>query len=643
MQLFAQATPHYISVVCIGYGDSGKKMLKDNGYTVWEKLNANEGGNGDAVYIGYKTTTDKADAITDLSTMNMNGAYSFGAWEEELAKAQEDVDSFLDKADATIDEFKENYKANNPYAIKAAEVLNSFYDDYSGKKIGEIVISDNETDFEALNNVFLKGNIDILSVIDRFLAIGCVEYGKNDTFVSRLAAYEFTGELDMGANAERTIVYEMLKVLADDVKTYETQIAIYENAGADIDDEDSLSVLTETQQSEYLVAKGTIQCLAETAYTSNLDMTLLDLAHLSEEEYEDSLFEPMAKCMTAGQLGVVEMVGLDFLISLAYRAEDEELISYLDEALGELEWYGKETASVYAGVDTSIYDDPESVAMTLAANSEDSAGSSFGVKADDNAQEIATYVVAGLAAAATIATVVVSVYMRKATTYHFKLAGKGDTLHAEKVWYEPKFTPKVCTIVTVVAVVISLVLYILSVCLFVTSEKTEEIEYTEIPRVLIDVSKERVDGRKRYITYYAAKRIDADETSENSMDIYGDLNGYNKVNEWVALYYSKDTNIGEPLTADMLVYSDLKTVPSGYSAIHDFDTTSAANLNFYNSGKNRKVIYAYVKYADSESTVTASTFSNTGAVLLAVGCFVAGAALSAGVMYAAEKKKKVTA
>ena len=67
----------YVSEVYVAYGkdaDEAKKTLKDKGFTPVEG-NLNEGGKTYAM-MGYKTTDDIRDSITDLAVMNMRGDYS---------------------------------------------------------------------------------------------------------------------------------------------------------------------------------------------------------------------------------------------------------------------------------------------------------------------------------------------------------------------------------------------------------------------------------------------------------------------------------------------------------------------------------------------------------------------------------------
>ena len=86
-QVFASAAVEYISEVKVFYGNPSKaeaedyKVLTetdDEGKSVPADLNRKAGGGwgsqGEtAVYLGYKTTRDRKDAVTDLALMNMKG------------------------------------------------------------------------------------------------------------------------------------------------------------------------------------------------------------------------------------------------------------------------------------------------------------------------------------------------------------------------------------------------------------------------------------------------------------------------------------------------------------------------------------------------------------------------------------------
>ena len=116
----------YISEVKVGMGknaEEASKELLDEGYTIlvddkgnYADLNEDagsksilkEGPNQKIVYLGYKTTDEPDDAITDLAVMNMNGGFSY----QEYDKLMEDqmntqIKPFVDRFISTLEEYRE--------------------------------------------------------------------------------------------------------------------------------------------------------------------------------------------------------------------------------------------------------------------------------------------------------------------------------------------------------------------------------------------------------------------------------------------------------------------------------------------------------------------------------------------------------
>ena len=231
-QVFADALPEYISEVKIGMGKEkedaeaalkGYKILSDDkGNPV--DLNDNAGGGwgskGDkVVYLGYKTTTDKNEAITDLALMNMKGGYSvqeYDALLESNIKSQiiPLVDSFI----TTIKEYRENLAGgialNRHRAQYVRLALNKFTDDdCGGAALGELLM--NETKYEmglkAYNALSAeeKEKTDILKESDKAYAkLSDAEKKKHADIVTILAQ----------SNGESTIAIENLLVRASDTE-----------------------------------------------------------------------------------------------------------------------------------------------------------------------------------------------------------------------------------------------------------------------------------------------------------------------------------------------------------------------------------------------------------------------------------------
>ena len=157
-QVFADSIPEYISEVMIGMGEDAAESLE--GYTILsdekgnpidlnQKAGGGWGSKGEKViYLGYKTTTDRKEAITDLALMNMKGGYSVQDYEllmEYQMKSQ--IIPFVENFQAAIDEYRVNYYSDNAvnqakaqYVHDALNLLTD--DDCDGKGLGELLLND---------------------------------------------------------------------------------------------------------------------------------------------------------------------------------------------------------------------------------------------------------------------------------------------------------------------------------------------------------------------------------------------------------------------------------------------------------------------------------------------------------------------
>ena len=164
VRALAAAEKVYISEVRVGMGGDAKSYLEAEGFTVLcdEKgnpidLNQGAGGgwgsHGDKkVLLGYKTTTDISEAVTDLAVMNMNGGYSVKEYEALLdGYVSAQISPFLDRFMVTINEYRENVKSaddqNKARAEYVRAALNMFTDDdCGGAPLGDLLL--NETVYE---------------------------------------------------------------------------------------------------------------------------------------------------------------------------------------------------------------------------------------------------------------------------------------------------------------------------------------------------------------------------------------------------------------------------------------------------------------------------------------------------------------
>ena len=230
-QVFADSLPEYISEVKIGMGKDGKtakaalegyKILSDGkGNPV--DLNQSAGGGSASkgekvVYLGYKVTTDREEAVTDLALMNMKGGYSVQDYEalmESQLKSQ--IIPFVDNFLAAIKEYRSNMNhatdENRARAQFVRAALNKLIDDDTGKGLGDLLL--NETKYEmglkAYNKLSKaeKEKTDVIKESDKAYNALPDEKKANTADILTILAQ---------SNGEATVAFENLIVRASDDK-----------------------------------------------------------------------------------------------------------------------------------------------------------------------------------------------------------------------------------------------------------------------------------------------------------------------------------------------------------------------------------------------------------------------------------------
>ncbi len=682
IQTLAASTNQYLSDIKIAYGADGDKLLTEAGYQVFETLDANNGGNGGPVWIGYKTTTNSNEAITDISLMNMKGGYSFEAYQQELEEISNNITAMLNNFSASIKEFRENYKNKSEYAIRAYTLLQKIVEDDTGSKMGDLML-DAGTDEATLHTIFMQGNTEILDVIYTALALGCTDV-SDDSFLDRLENTVLSDEIPPSRNNARTQIAGVL----DD---FRAQLLNAKSTADAIKDAGGIDAYCQTIEESEVDTALYYQSLYEAATTykfGNTGLTLYDAMMLpttytgnNQLYLDDTMIDLLATAVTPGQVGAVGTVGLGSLVANAYstkakaneNAAMKESFSYVDTCLKELD--DIDDISVYFGVDRSLFTDTDSIALTSAAIREKAKteGADFGKSKDwreNKALRISLAVLSGVTGAVAIGCGAAAIAM-KATlniTYNttFTVVGYSAAIdglqfaskkalteammghlpdiYQDTSWKIMNFQTSTSTccfgtysaiafkalaVVGAVAMVASLVLTFLTVQSYLYHPDTEKVEYTKIPRVLVDMKYDE-KAQKTYYVYYAAKLVTAAENETDSLKLYGDLNALNGSEEWVALYYSKDARLGNPLTPTALVKGNTKltsTQAKNYKAVHDFNSTAAANFNQFSKKSGAPSIYFFLKMDTSAANNTGSIFASS-TLSIGIIAFTVGAALA---------------
>ena len=428
----------YISEVKVGMGetsDQASKELLAEGYTILKDNDGNyadlnedagsksalkEGPNQKIVYLGYKTTSDASDAITDLAVMNMNGGYSYDDYEKLMQTHMEtQIKPFVGRFIATLREYRENlqkpqdsanYKRANYYKAQLNKLTD---DDTGGKPLGDLLV--NQTKYEMGDGAYnrlsaeeKKNHCDILTLlmqgkgqavllmetlltksadsssstwIDRFKETSLdklTKKVKNEN--PNMTPSEINKELDKLYNDDAKKILDKwdafneilinydnsLKKANEVIKTNEESKVEAVKLDENSSDEEIKKAVNQmySQEAEMVKSGRTAENMVAHDFLSANeygDGTMLEFFERDKTEFEDAEnireLYPIVESLTGGQLA-----GLDFL-----SIKDMIMMAVTDEnGFKEVNIDGLQPASVFQGVDRGIYE-KGGVALTDAA------------------------------------------------------------------------------------------------------------------------------------------------------------------------------------------------------------------------------------------------------------------------------------
>lgn len=420
IRTFAANSPDYISEVKVFIGDAstaeaeGYTLLKNGNYPV--DLNQNAGGGlgskGEkAVYLGYKTTKNSKEAITDLALMNMKGGYDVAAYDalyNEYIKSQ--ITPLADDFVTMLEEYRQNVSGSHPNAIRAdysRSILDKYIDDDTGKGLGQLFL--NETKYEmgldaynGLSSSQKREHADLITIlaqsngkatltIANLLARAC---DTNDTtWIERFEAITYdnlveqTGMTPTDARKQIAKLYDddaqqildMWDAFTKDLNGYDSALEKAEGANleaAQLELENRAKSIRAMKQLEvnderikayvrayeeymlaYLETMSAVQTVCIYEFLQNEeygDGTLLDFFLRPADEVDIKELYPLVASLTPGQQAGLSFVSLKELVSM----------TIIDNAEYENADYDfMEEVSIYEGVDRGIYE-PGGVALT---------------------------------------------------------------------------------------------------------------------------------------------------------------------------------------------------------------------------------------------------------------------------------------
>ena len=698
----------YVSDVVIAYGDTKEDAiawLRSAGYT--EYLNADLNKNSESMYddaravvLGYKTTYNADEAITDLALMNMEGGYSYTSYTDMLAKKKLEIADFVTDFSVALQEYRQNYAAGNKRAVAAYQLLNEFIDDDTGKTFGDLLLNPlkeemSQDEYNALSpeqrkdhgdftTIFLQGNALAVMSIERIVSMAADT--ASDTWLDRLSKLGPDGLLDQyvdkgfsikDALREITLDYseqaDILLTMWDDLQSL---LTMYVNTRLtpDSSEEEIRNYFTkhvELDIGDWSYAASVYEGLKQMPYGE--DETLLDLFTMPKEDLADEDYDQLcviASVLSPGQTATLEFVPLAQMLNIGIVGNDAEAWTRaakealaVADSVSEDEGMGAGSAeplSVYNGVDRSLYEGD--IALTNDALRKEAKsnkgfyeGTVFGV----NVVKLRNIIFAiGIGCA--VAALIIKHYsipMVLARPEKIVHIFDGYHLYIDQKYMTADKLRNVTKFFTIASVIMCAAGLIITVYDLIESYSTE---YVPIPDRIVDEVPVEGTGETRYVYYKVAPcnrqyYYDHDPGTSlsdqekimaklgNDNDMHADLG---KV--WLSLYYTKDKDAGKPITADFVVSKSNNVI--GYKALHLFGQADAVNLSdsqWCYTDEMLKNIFSdkadsiFVFYGvSSGSPLTSSTFS-TGIIALYIGGgLIVGACAGVAVTMAVTKSRK---
>ncbi len=398
----ARGKGKYVSEVYVAYGKDdyeARKTLENKGYTPVEG-NLNDGGKTYAM-MGYKTTDNIRDSITDLAAMNMRGDYSVEDYKTQLKQQKTEIAESVNELMAVIKEYRANLKAGKAKALYVHDVLNNYTDDDTKMAMGDLFNSETLQDkvgitesVEAQNpdklpdlvTILMQGNAQVIKSIESMLAIASDT--ADNSWIDRFAQLDYDALLDkvekerpeLNTETKRKQYIENLyeteaALLGADTLELRNKLLDYEAMNLHIDTatpEDIEKTFGDSKTDEKSVFKkqewlkiGEIYENLKNYEGGKYKKGDLLAFFLEEKDPGDTeLFIPMAAALSEGQRYGAIFVSLDELLRYAFT-DDAGWKKVYEDSKNKLA--APKKVSVYQNIDRGLYKDDGSVALTGAA------------------------------------------------------------------------------------------------------------------------------------------------------------------------------------------------------------------------------------------------------------------------------------
>ena len=643
-RVFAANKVYYISDIQIFQApDEGeaKRLCESDGYICAPK-NLNAGTGKDAVFMGYKLTEDKRDAICDIELLHMNGGYQIKDYAQANADLEKSNYGTAETMYASANEFIVNYKNGSPKAVEAYEGLNLFkVPEADNAKLGDYILN-KKASKEFFAKLITHASSGAVIAITNFLATGLTPYEKGKdpktgekvdvTWADNVKDSNLWGiiedpdlskdeldeyDKDMGDEAR-----ELHKQLQRFATNFEKGEAVFnekkyveEAKESSIDD----IVKNADKPSEEDNAMAFVHAYNFlNKYQANDSMPLgeylVEIGKQTSDQVDLKRLYPIIDSMTHAQSRMAGMAGLTSVISnLGENKEDENVKTIIEKAKQKLqEELKEESFSIWVNTNPEMAD--KKVAFTSDALRIHAAGQLINAEAsnkwDDTKKtinEVLKWIDVG-SCAITLLTWLAGEYgivggLAVALKSSVSVVATTVTSIASKMIAISAAVTSWAGLFALVVLAFTIWFYVITLIIdYVQRNKPKE--YTQMADFAVDA---RVVNDKSYSLLYKAVK--------DNRGRIADLNAYQAQNGWVCMYISDDPNSGSPIRADEngnifnITYGDAGK-QNGCDCATFFGQITPGNCN--TGAKKDEVNGIYINYYTEKSLANRAASGNTG-------------------------------
>ncbi|MCR5793604.1 MAG: hypothetical protein K6G65_10575 [Lachnospiraceae bacterium] len=645
--------------------DKAKNACKKAGYTLvdadlnrgtkkdaWEDFWSDE-GDGAYVYLGYKTTSNRDEAITSMKMGEMETGYQSFNYDEIEANMNTGMNILAEDILVAVSETKKNMENGDIYAGKVKESLNMFYVPYMNNRgLGDVIFD--AKDVGVIARMLKRSSSVVVVNIFSYLTMGVSGSnvsGLKGNLAERIA--NASQKIDGMAKSEYVTLDSLykddVKQIRDSLKSFadiiEPSIKAYQDAGGTLSDsfidnhtEDALNIQAYNKLNQYTMADGT----GIGTYLYRLGTSTLK----SKEDIRKAY--PLVMAMSPGQLTMFPYTGV--IDTANYLEKSSEALAAGDALMAEVRQKIKDCGleetkdgriPIYPGDKDTLY--RAQVAMTSEAIRAASARDEYH-KLTQYDKDSATWdkvmtwgnrVLVFAMAGHFLGRTAVWAMGKMGLKWMFKtVVGRSFST----IGVPLRIAGSIWTFV--VFIVVMLVWYGINKLKDTNSYYNPDMK--EVPRYMYSVEKVKgKTGKKEsvYVLYTPVYNVNAnsevkslpeyqeynykDSSSElakkkkNNEKLISDFNA-KQGKKWNALYVSKDPKAGSPICGEeiddifLVKQGEYNSSISGYQAYSSFGNENAVNLNSNQYSDSIGGIYLYYRTEDTLKDPEGISFKTDG-------------------------------